>query len=708
MKRRVFLGAVLVVLGASLFFAQRGRIDAPVSARAILYLVGDSERELTRLPAKFTRISDSDEISVGNKIAESFLSGRRDLAADAQAIEAYIRQVGGQLAPYAQRKLPYQFHYIPDRNFINAFALPGGHVFIGAGLIERMDTEDELATVLGHELEHVDHYHCAERLQVEAALRKVPLGELLGIPIALFQAGYSKDQELEADREGVLLAARAGYSANGAIRMFETFDQLFREVTKLAASPQQELSRVASDVLTGYFRSHPLPEDRISQIKEMIARQPALASSPEKDLKVHYISLAWQSSDQLAGEKFDKAAELASRSLEIRSDYKAALQLLAEAKFGLEDFPAAQTAYRALLAQDTAAAGAVESWAESRAQRFLEQGKYDHAVSVVQALLELQPNQPKLLRLLALAQAGNGDFSGTAATAGTLRRLYADVADQLATEAQQRGANLLSSAKFAEASGLSKLCLALRPEYFAAMRTLAEAEFAQAHFAESASAYQQLFQVFHREIDDLALLRAFADALGSAYPATAARDLEAALSRAQRMRLSPSAIKTEVAGLALMGGTDGPARELQQATEKGEIAPELLARLGWWYFRARRMDEASAVLQKVLALRPSDPEALNNLAWVDLEQGKEEGSFTEATYGVVGNDATVGAAIAKWEQRQVDAALRSWPAVRSKDPQWLNQTWRTAIYPPRVAEAVQEIEVEQQRRELARRVPPGR
>jgi predicted Zn-dependent protease len=69
--------------------------------------------------------------------------------------------------------------------------------------MELMDSEDELASVLGHEIEHIDHYHCAERVQLEARARKLRLGALAvlaAIPIEVFQVGYSKAQELEADR----------------------------------------------------------------------------------------------------------------------------------------------------------------------------------------------------------------------------------------------------------------------------------------------------------------------------------------------------------------------------------------------------------------------------------------------------------------------------------------------------------------------------
>src|SRR5208282_6637216 len=93
------------------------------------------------------------------------------------------------------------------------------------------------------------------------------------LPIAVFEAGYSKDQELEADRDGTRLAVEAGYSATGAIRMFETFGRLYKQYEARAKTPQEELSRVAQQTLEGYFRSHPLPSERIAQVQKLIARE---------------------------------------------------------------------------------------------------------------------------------------------------------------------------------------------------------------------------------------------------------------------------------------------------------------------------------------------------------------------------------------------------------------------------------------------------
>jgi len=200
-------------------------------------------------------------------------------------MEKYVNAVGAHIAAHAHRQLGYKFHYLPDVNFINAFALPGGHIFVGKGLIALMDTEDELAGILGHEVEHVDHYDCNERVALEERMRNIPLGELIQLPIALFEAGYSKEQEMEADRDGTALAVLAGYSPQGAVRMFQTFERLDREYVQKAESPQEELSQVAIQTIVGYFRSHPKPLDREHQIQELIVSE-KWPQPKERPLKV--------------------------------------------------------------------------------------------------------------------------------------------------------------------------------------------------------------------------------------------------------------------------------------------------------------------------------------------------------------------------------------------------------------------------------------
>ncbi len=123
-----------------------------------------------QVPSAPAAISDADEIRAGAVLAAKFEEAN-GLAPTPQTtkIDAYLQKVGDRVASHAQRGLPYQFHFDPDPAFKSAVALPGGQVFVGAGILTYMDTEDQLAAVLGHEIEHVALGQCRDRLIQEMA-----------------------------------------------------------------------------------------------------------------------------------------------------------------------------------------------------------------------------------------------------------------------------------------------------------------------------------------------------------------------------------------------------------------------------------------------------------------------------------------------------------------------------------------------------------
>lgn len=288
MKRLVALAAVLLVAAAALYLAQRRVHRDTVSADAVVDTAADWQRDLTRAPMQVTRISDEQETRIGDKLAQQYLAAMPPAMQQSKDIEGYVRKVGDRVAGHAKRRLHYRFHLIADANFINAFALPGGHVFIGQGLIDQMKSEDELAYVLGHEVEHIDHYHAVERVQVEAQLHNLDLDVLAGIaevPMSLWQAGYSKDEEFEADREGIRIADAAGYSPQGAINLLSTFERLDREYVIHSETPAGELSQVAIEGLEGYFRSHPEPSERLAQANQVIAEDHLNVDTPLTPLR---------------------------------------------------------------------------------------------------------------------------------------------------------------------------------------------------------------------------------------------------------------------------------------------------------------------------------------------------------------------------------------------------------------------------------------
>jgi predicted Zn-dependent protease len=367
MKRWILLAGIIVLGVAAVMVSERRKVDAPASPAALLYLVADTEQELTRMPVRFARMSDAEEIRIGDEIARTYAveMPADDKNTDHLTVKRYLNQVGMPLAMRAHRRLPYRFHYIPGESMINAFALPGGHVYVGAGLLAMMDSEDELAAVLGHEIEHIDHYHCAERVQQEQALRHIPLGGVAAIPIFVFEAGYSKDQEMEADREGTRLAVEAGYSANGAIRMFEAFEGMhrqYRQPPERVGSPQEEVSQIALQTLEGYFRSHPLPSERIAQVQKLIASE-GWPTRAERDLLVAYIFWTGRGQAALNARKYPQAEQLAARSLKTHPDQPEAWRVLAEAQFAQANFSAAAGSYRNLLEKDPSRRHAVETYA---------------------------------------------------------------------------------------------------------------------------------------------------------------------------------------------------------------------------------------------------------------------------------------------------------------------------------------------------------
>jgi predicted Zn-dependent protease len=216
--KRSWIAVVLLLAGcAAIFILQRQKATVPITPRPLLYLVADTQREAERIPLAVTRVSDKRETQVGEQIVGSYgLTAAPAGDPDARAIIEYLNAVGLRVASHVQRKaIPYHFYLQDDPNFVNAFALPGGNIVVGRGLLSLMESEDELAAVLGHEIAHVDNRDAIERLQYKLASEKLGLGDLFrfGAPaVEIFEAGYTKEQEFQADRTGLALAVEAGYS----------------------------------------------------------------------------------------------------------------------------------------------------------------------------------------------------------------------------------------------------------------------------------------------------------------------------------------------------------------------------------------------------------------------------------------------------------------------------------------------------------------
>lgn len=230
-------------------------------------------------------IDEKEEIEIGREVAGRTLGatvtangGHGGLVNDPE-VQAYVNRVGRWIAAQSERPdLPWHFGVTEDPT-INAFAAPGGYVLVTRGLYEILDTEAQLAGVLGHEIGHVVKKHHITvmqksagvsavaqlgqaALQARGAARQELFNRVIGTGAEIFARGLDKEAEFEADQVGVILAARAGYSPYGLVEVMH----------KLAARGGSDAS------LALLFSTHPHPNERLQKLGE--ALEPRVATLP--------------------------------------------------------------------------------------------------------------------------------------------------------------------------------------------------------------------------------------------------------------------------------------------------------------------------------------------------------------------------------------------------------------------------------------------
>jgi beta-barrel assembly-enhancing protease len=203
-------------------------------------------------------VDEPEEIRIGQDFA-SLLLGAKQLSQN-QAQQRYVNALGRWLTLQTERPdLPWTFAVLDDPGF-NAFATPGGYIFITRGLLERMHNESELAGVLSHEIGHVLRKHHLHAIQKSSAFSAAGdfisantrgnaqvKSALSGAIKDLYAKGLDKDDEYEADRLGVVIAARAGYDAFGLPAVLQTLQKQSAQDNNFSLM----------------FKTHPLPADRL-------------------------------------------------------------------------------------------------------------------------------------------------------------------------------------------------------------------------------------------------------------------------------------------------------------------------------------------------------------------------------------------------------------------------------------------------------------
>jgi beta-barrel assembly-enhancing protease len=215
-------------------------------------------------------VSTQQEIDMGTQYAQQ-INAQLPIVNDPEA-NRYINVLGDSIAKLTSRTdIPDWHFYIVDSKEVNAFAVPGGFIYVNRGLIERTQRMDQLAGVLGHEIGHVVRRHSIKQMQQQQ-------GANVGVTLACVltricdnQAGqaaiqvggtalfakFSRSDEAEADVEGIKNVVRAGISPNGIPEMFQIL------LNERASNPS---------AVEGWFSTHPMEEDRIASTRAQIAQ----------------------------------------------------------------------------------------------------------------------------------------------------------------------------------------------------------------------------------------------------------------------------------------------------------------------------------------------------------------------------------------------------------------------------------------------------
>lgn len=234
------------------------------------YCTSSSENPVTGEVQRVS-ISHEDEAMLGRQAAPEMVARHGGLSRDGAA--AVVKEIGAELVESVADSLPYafEFHLLADSKTINAFALPGGQIFVTEAMLARLKTRGQLAGVLAHEVAHVVARHGAEHL-AKARLAEGLTGaaviasydpsnpssaqraQMARLVAGLVNMRFGRADELEADEWGVKLAAEAGYDPHALLDVMDVLEQ-----ASSGGRPPE------------FFSTHPNPENRRQRIAQAIS-----------------------------------------------------------------------------------------------------------------------------------------------------------------------------------------------------------------------------------------------------------------------------------------------------------------------------------------------------------------------------------------------------------------------------------------------------
>lgn len=264
MTKHLLIVALIALAGCA---SKKSASDSPEAARKSTTAKDPAPPSAASVDQEF-KLAIQDEVTVGKGIASRLL-GSFGYFNKKPDLEKYLNLVGQTLVVQSGRpELTYHFAIL-DTDEINAFATPGGYIFVTRGLLSEIRSEDELACVLGHEIAHVNLKHMYKDIAVK---RQVTTGEILARALSrggadiggavnelvskglkmLVEDGLGKEKEFEADSFGITYAAFAGYDPSSLSRLVDRLekDQGHIKVAKTHPQGQERLQALQKDVAT--------------------------------------------------------------------------------------------------------------------------------------------------------------------------------------------------------------------------------------------------------------------------------------------------------------------------------------------------------------------------------------------------------------------------------------------------------------------------